>query len=289
MRTSLISHFEIRGRLKELLSGADSIILLSAYVKSSALDWIADVISPDCIVTLISRFNLGDIVSGASDLSVIDSALKLGWSVKRVPTLHAKVFLFDNNELIIGSANLTSSGLMLSGSGNLEVAVEVGANENDVLCIQKIIQEAQTLNFNTYQKLEDFYFKQSFFKKTGSPVLDWPEDLFSENVKVWVNDFLWLTNKNLTGASKQNDSVQDIFLNSRAYIWLINVLRANHSKSMKFGELSFLLHNDLCDDPLPYRSNVKELLAGLITSSEIYAKDDLSIDRPGYSQVITLK
>ncbi|MBI3947783.1 MAG: hypothetical protein HY321_17820 [Armatimonadetes bacterium] len=62
---------------------------------------------------------LRDFVSGASDVEVLADAIACGADLRCVSNLHAKVYIADGTRAIVGSANLTPSGLR----ENLEVAV----------------------------------------------------------------------------------------------------------------------------------------------------------------------
>ena len=58
---------------------------------------------------------------------------------------------------------------------------------------------------------------------------------------------------------------------------------------MYFGAISEKLHNSLVSDPKPYRKDVKQLLANLLSMIKILNMDEIVIDRPNYSQRVRLK
>ncbi len=82
--------------------------------------------------------------------------------------------------------------------------------------------------------------------------------------------------------------VKDTFRWSNAYLWLLNVLKENDG-CMYFGAISEKLHNSLVSDPKPYRKDVKQLLANLLSMIKILNMDEIVIDRPNYSQRVRLK
>ena len=69
---------------------------------------------------------------------------------------------------------------------------------------------------------------------------------------------------------------------------LLNVLKGNDG-CMYFGELSQNLHNALISDPKPYRRDVKQMLANLLSLIEKLGMEEIVIDRPNYSQRVMLK
>ena len=60
---------------------------------------------------VITRFNLGDLADGVSDIAALRKLLDFGASVRGIRDLHAKVYLFGTRRAIVTSANLTEAGL----------------------------------------------------------------------------------------------------------------------------------------------------------------------------------
>lgn len=58
---------------------------------------------------------------------------------------------------------------------------------------------------------------------------------------------------------------------------------------MFFGELSASLHNAVISDPKPYRKDIKQMLANMLRLIEELKMDEVVIDRPNYSQRVSLK
>lgn len=83
--------------------------------------------------------------------------------------------------------------------------------------------------------------------------------------------------------------LKNIFRKSKAFRWLKNVLKAQENQEIYFGQLTALLHNNLVEDPKPYRKDVKLLLQNLLAWTDVLAKDVIEIDQPNHSQRIRLK
>jgi hypothetical protein len=62
-------------------------------------------------VDLITKINLRDYYTNASDLGAINATIQKGGLVYNCSKLHAKVYIIDDRQCIITSANLTTSGL----------------------------------------------------------------------------------------------------------------------------------------------------------------------------------
>ena len=58
---------------------------------------------------------------------------------------------------------------------------------------------------------------------------------------------------------------------------------------MYFGELSASLHNTVVSDPKPYRKDIKKMLANLLNLIEELEMEEIVIDRPNYSQRVSLR
>ena len=68
---------------------------------------------------------------------------------------------------------------------------------------------------------------------------------------------------------------------------LMRTLR-NNGGFMYFGALSAALHDAVITDPKPYRKDIKFMLANLLSIIEKLEMDEISIDRPNYSQRVRL-
>lgn len=81
--------------------------------------------------------------------------------------------------------------------------------------------------------------------------------------------------------------IKEAFRWSNVYLWLLNTLKVNGGY-MYFGALSERLHNVLVSDPKPYRKDVKVMLSNLLSMIEILEMEEITIDRPNYSQRVSL-
>lgn len=69
----------------------------------------------------------------------------------------------------------------------------------------------------------------------------------------------------------------------------MNLIR-DKADGLRFGEITAALHDALADDPKPYRSNVKALLANLILYIKIYCTDEIEVYVPGRkSEVVRMR
>lgn len=57
---------------------------------------------------------------------------------------------------------------------------------------------------------------------------------------------------------------------------------------MYFGALSEMLHNSVISDPKPYRRDIKLMLGNLLRLIDELKMEEVSIDKPNYSQRIRI-
>ena len=300
----IISGNTLKERLAEVIPKAKSLTVISAYITKPAVDWLAQHVGPECSVVLIGRLLPNDFIVGASDMEALRVSLSNGWVVKCLTVLHAKIYLCDRSKIFIGSANLTTKGLKIYGNGNLEGCVEVPAVKDNIKFVEKINIEAQFVTIEALEKMEAFISARP--ENTSGIALNdlWPEDILPREHSIWVYDFPWINPSAVTSPSeldREHDaemlSVSDLsnetivaiaFKGTKVFCWLLKKLEESEFKELYFGELTATLHNELKDDPAPYRSDVKILLANLLAYCQKYAQDLIKIDQPNYSQRVTL-
>ncbi|MDR0933132.1 MAG: phospholipase D-like domain-containing protein [Victivallales bacterium] len=96
-----------------------SIKLCVPFVKTNVISEITNIKQNETSLQLITRINLQNFHSKASDLEALDIVLNAKGQVFNCSNLHAKFYLFDDKRLIVTSANLTSNGLL----HNLEAGI----------------------------------------------------------------------------------------------------------------------------------------------------------------------
>lgn len=102
--------------------------------------------------------NLNDFIFGSTDISAIEMLYKLGAEIRLLENLHAKIYVRDNLEAIITSANLTSSGLL----NNIEIGVhldDINEIENLKSNINEWFEKAKLVDNEWIFKIKDLISK----------------------------------------------------------------------------------------------------------------------------------
>lgn len=110
-----------------------------------------------------------------------------------------------------------------------------------------------------------------------------PAKPFSENLN--DNDYVFLELPEIFNS----EELIEYFKNSLPYLWLKDKLTNASRNQLYFGTLTEMLHNTLVNDPKPYRKDVKELLANLLDWIKKLHIDEIIIEQPNHSQLVTLK
>lgn len=120
-------------RVRALFAQAqDRVFIVSAYLGATTLGRLLDSVpEPVTHTKVFARWEMQDILSGATDWRAWDVARERGVPLFACPGLHAKIYVADSKALV-GSANATASGMGLGETGNLELLIPTDATQPDV-------------------------------------------------------------------------------------------------------------------------------------------------------------
>ena len=108
-------------------AGARAIFIAAPYIKYEAIVRLLSAAAVDASVICVTRWTPQDIAFGATDTECRTFVLARGGKFLIHPALHAKFYRFDDI-VLVGSANLTASGMGWSPTSNLEILCQPGAD-----------------------------------------------------------------------------------------------------------------------------------------------------------------
>ena len=111
--------------LLAMCQGATRATIAAPYIKSRALRELIHRLTPGATIECFTRWNPEDILRGSSDTSCRTVVKEQRGEFYLHKKLHAKYYRFDDR-ILIGSANITDSGLSFPRPGNLEILCEPG-------------------------------------------------------------------------------------------------------------------------------------------------------------------
>ncbi len=301
---------EIDRQLSSLCeSVGERAVFISAFVKNDSFEKYSNRIGNDKSVSkvLFVRWRLSDLVTGASDTQVYQTARALGWKVYLHQDLHAKVYVLDKR-VLMGSANLTMSGMQLNlSSPNLETMLLTDTQDELESWMSSLIENSIYLDDELFERIQADVDKHP---KQYNPSISYSTKVLGiiaarqKSPQFYTADMLWsesptailngLSSGTLTSDVEHDlgllqpaepyelDKLREAFKLSISWRWLIK----NASEPIYFGELSSKLHDALQDDPKVYRKTVKSLLTNLLNWAQACVPESINIDAPNYSQRI---
>ncbi len=308
-RSPVISSEKLQQYFSNSLSKCkDELIICSGFITKVGLNWVLEKIKDKKLKCKVyCRWNNEDLIGGSSSLEAYKICKNQGWDFYILERLHAKFFLIDRKDLIVGSANLTGKGLSLIPMSNKEFGIAVEATDYDLDNIDLILNESVIVNDEIYNQYKKWYEKNKNFKPIKYPELpDELKNLVKINLKkIWVSELPWSTPqsliKNLNSSDEsiehdrkmlnidKKEDIKSAFEKSRIFQWFKRKLNENEDKTMFFGDLTEQIHNSLFDDPKPYRKEVKTLQVNLYEYLKYCKFEYLLIDRPEHSERIQFK
>lgn len=287
--------------------------LCTAYLKNDALVHVLKGINERRFIgnmRILTRWQHNDLMTGASDFIAYETAKEIGAEFFIKLNFHGKIYRVSDAGIVLGSANLTSSGFGLRGNdGNDECCTLFRENDENIRFLNDLFERSFRVNDLLYSKLIE-YGEHTIGKMNKN---EWPDNIlnfFKEDVEIdgLFIDELFFSNaphELLASGSSSRESLHDSsllnlgreasildikysFIKSKPFAWLLSLLKNRNNNEIYFGELSAQLHGELLDDPVPRRGDVKILTANLINWVDQLGGDYIKIDRPNYSQRIYL-
>ncbi len=112
------NHFD---KLLDLFDGTKKDIkIVSPFLTMSMAEKLRDIITENNISCIfITRFYLEDVIAKANSIDALELLIQSGITVYAVKKLHTKLYLFDDDTAILGSANFTNGGF----KSNIEMSL----------------------------------------------------------------------------------------------------------------------------------------------------------------------
>lgn len=285
--------------------------ICSAYIQSEALKRLFElVLDSEVPIRILARWSPNDLLSNASDLETYNVCKSYGIDFYIKQDFHGKLYSFYPYGVLMGSFNLTKSGFSIDKVGNDEAGVIIDSDIHSEEYFKNLFASARKINDTIFSKICDVIKEH---QQRQTQIASWPDDLVEiinpsasgHQTRLLVAECFWTTfeefNEGSSDATKHDRSLLSIterdnfspdylasqFCTTKIFSWLLEALRKNDS-TLYFGAATQLLHEQLFDDPKPYRKQVKVLLANLLSWVSELKISQISIDQPNHSQRISL-
>jgi hypothetical protein len=287
-----------------------NISVCSAFLRSSIIGDLSKNFHRDASVRVMVRWQLGDLLAGASDLNSYQLCLELGWKFFISLKFHGKVFHLPSQGILVGSANATESGFGLLSNSNSEACTIVAENDSNIDFIDHLFVNSIEMNDEIFLKLRAI-FDQALIDKN---LLEWPNEIFGEqsilnglDKKLFISECFKTNGEellhfrshlsqdaksdlSLLGLADRHPSLESIgkkFTTTKIFSLLVDLLDEKGGE-IYFGALTSALHDWLVEDPAPHRREVKVFVKNLYCWIASLGSDvtGLAVDRPNHSERI---
>lgn len=288
----LITSSTLLQELEEHIPKCSHLIVISAYLTSPAVKRLIDIAPCDLTAVVVGKFSPNDFTMGASDIAALRSVLSANWDLRVLDDLHAKIYQLDENTMYLGSANCTANGLNLYGTGNVEAVAKLHVTAESSDFVQRIVDSSKTVTSAALDRMEE-HLQEMQVEKSKEQAKAWPDTIF-ETPGLYVADFpLNPPEGDGSGQREGKSQLMELqerheFRSSKGYKWLLSSLYEAEESSLRFGYLTHKLHNDLYDDPSPYRRTVKDLLSNVLEHAGLHCKDVILITKYARSESVSL-
>ena len=284
--------------------------ICSAFLRSSVIKDLSIKFQGVESVRVMVRWQLGDLLAGASDLLSYKYCSDLRWKFHICLNFHGKVFHLPTSGILVGSANATEAGFGLRSYSNSETCTVVKETDSNIEFIDKLFNNSIELNDELFFKIE----KAVNDSVRNSNLLEWPDYLihdltfadvpekklflsecFKSNGQEVLTSLTDISDDarsdlSLLGISRQNidlDFIARQFKKTKLFFLLKSLLNEKGGE-VYFGALTAALHDWLIEDPAPHRREVKVLVKNIFGWVRGLGPNviGLIVDRPNHSERI---
>lgn len=283
--------------------------IFSPFIQRQTIEHILPDDGTDTIV--ITRWRREDLLSGVSDPDVFKFCKDHGYILKINPRLHAKVYSWDLDDALIGSANLTDAGMGECESPNIEVLTScIDMPIKTQLKLRRTENSSQLVTEAGYKKAVEISKEASTKSKLNQEVIDFgsePEFLTSQlpttkDPDIIVSVLASDRDRTLADVSKpvRRCVLHDISTFSLEYLEgysetevkkgmkegfvnhpFISEIIENMNPHIYFGEMKELVQEKCTDVPTPSRRELTAEVQTLYTWFHEVSSDRFKHDIPG--------
>lgn len=299
--------------LERVRSGDPLVLLVAPFAKVDALAQLLH--DQTCVrgLKVIVRWRAQDLAAGVADIEVYEWLKSRGASLYVNPNIHLKLYVFESNQALCTSANLTRAGLGYSETSNIEAGCLEQLTDPDWRCLYQLIGESRPVNDEVFRSYQDFLAKLPPAKQLALPPLALPPrkefttaflpaiDSPGELLKYYMNpgapgfspDFVRRASHDLTlfdmprGLS-ESEFTSLLATRFRAIPFVVGFAQFVRAQgSLRFGAANDWIHRHCEDVPIPYRWELKENTHILYNWLAKFHAPHITWSVPGnYSQVI---
>ena len=259
----------------------ESVKIITPFIKKSMAKVFASCKeqNPNLETKLITRFYREDFIQGSSDIEALEIISKSGVEIYVLKDLHAKLYLFDSDKALIGSANFTTGGFKMNHELSLLITDEPEVNPilvshfdelvNDIviqsseflLSIDKILDEKAIVEADIKKRAKNRAVKHTSTMRFGAnlPTMDKTlekeeqdiiQTILTKPIDKEYNETIWIK---FEGSSKSRFPMDSRFVpvSTKQFPGGVTFFgRTKKPSKVKEGDYVFIAV--LCESDLPY-------------------------------------
>ena len=131
--------------IERLAGDAESVLIAAPYIKEDALRRMLALLPDRVTLTCVTRWHYSDVAQGVSDVACRKLIVQCGGRFLLHQRLHAKYYRFGN-AVLVGSANLTASGMGYASPANAEILCAPGPRFDSTAFEQELLEYAREVS-----------------------------------------------------------------------------------------------------------------------------------------------
>ena len=296
--SKIINTEELKKVLRDNIHNSNDMLLISAFLTRSVLDLFEEA-DYQKDIRIYVRCRPADCIGGSCDLEVLKQLISKGINCYADYKLHAKLYIFDSKQAVIGSSNLTANGLGFSNFPNFELNYSCELSTNDLEKVYSYLKNCVQLSIDDIEKMQK---ELSNIDSTSTSEIPDEWSLVElkpqkELIGLFIEDFPKCNPFELSSyidedilhdkvmfGDNPSDSTQ--FEQSNVFRFIYQFLETQENKSASFGAITAHLHNHILDDFSPYRREVKIFLQNFIYYIVVFRLRNIEINRFKYRQTL---
>lgn len=216
-------------RFVERCANAETVVIAAPYIKEAPL---RELLAATGAARLrcVSSWTPFEIRLGSSDVGCRALVVEASGRFMLHPRLHAKYYRADDL-VLVGSANLTSSGLGLGASPNLEILCQPGADFDRTTFETRLFAESREVTD------EEFVLWEQYANEEGSSeARDVPMDLTDWLPQTRNPEYIWLA---------YSGGIDDITMGDQRALAIHDLLAIRPPHGLREGEIRAWLRDSL--------------------------------------------
>ena len=299
----------------DFISESNEVTLYSAYIKTAQLK---ELNKDGKIKRIVVRWEIIDLHQGASDLDLYDYCLENKIALFRNTRIHLKCLQNEQNNVFLGSANISGRGIRSLNNFNYELnAIDDSIDFLDTMYLQKILKGSEYVSERIYHSIKEalnqleehkdneeyerlemsIEKEKDYFLISELPMYMEVSELYDRLHKTELLDELQksciahdIATYDLNIELPEEQFYQNLknTFNSHPFVLALKEqIKKDRRKSLSYGRVAGWIAENTTTVPTPISWELKEKqVVNILYKWICFCDEDYRVERPRYSEVI---